>query len=243
MQPLPHGEATWPPRVSEAVHPVFERPSPFGSRRSQVHRAPASSPRAPAPRPRPHADFENPLFGTATLASPSPAAAGAYNPVWSPAPSSLAHGGFRAPPSAPGLLRLGTAPLSSLLPASQQQQPGGNVGGAWPQPAGAPGLPPPPPAATATLLRGASPGQQAPILPTSPAGGTAGGLAGLLGGSGAAAAAALVPGRDRPEEYAFAETLGAVMRGEADAAEALTQYAAICRQQAANLRCGRGLIA
>jgi len=39
-----------------------------------------------------------------------------------------------------------------------------------------------------------------------------------------------------PEDIAFAEVLGALMRGQTSAAEAVQEYAAICRARARELR-------
>lgn len=230
----------------------------------------------------PAGSFDNPLFG-ASLLSPSPQGAGAAaNPVWSPAATGFTGGAS----SAVGLRRLGVLPPSQLGAAAARGAGGAEAedgADASPLLAGAPELQlrgglPPPPAASVSLGGGLLPSQQQqvaqPILPTSPGGTSLGVLPPAVGGAGA--------GRDRPEEQAFAETLGAVscflpasageyhyvlgspagspfgtipgtlpaqlrtlvrlqvMRGEVDAAEAVTQYAAICRQQAANLRCGAG---
>ncbi|KAL4448847.1 hypothetical protein ABPG77_007564 [Micractinium sp. CCAP 211/92] len=56
------------------------------------------------------------------------------------------------------------------------------------------------------------------------------------GSSPASIAAAGLGSRERPEEEEFARVLGAVMHGEADAAEAVREYAAVCRMRAAALR-------
>ena len=52
----------------------------------------------------------------------------------------------------------------------------------------------------------------------------------------AASSAAAAMGRDHPEEGAFADALGRLVRGEADAAETIIAYADICRARAAELR-------
>ncbi|PSC76457.1 nuclear pore complex NUP107 isoform B [Micractinium conductrix] len=59
-------------------------------------------------------------------------------------------------------------------------------------------------------------------------------VAGASPGGGAALAG--FGGRERPEEDEFATVLSAVMRGEAGAAEAVREYAAVCRQRAAALK-------
>jgi hypothetical protein len=56
----------------------------------------------------------------------------------------------------------------------------------------------------------------------------------LASAPGTSAAAAM--GRDRPEESAFADALGRLVRGEADAAETIISYSDICRARAAELR-------
>jgi len=56
----------------------------------------------------------------------------------------------------------------------------------------------------------------------------------LASAPGTSAAAAM--GRDRPEENAFADALGRLVRGETDAAETITSYSDICRARAAELR-------
>ncbi|GAB4820101.1 hypothetical protein N2152v2_007147 [Parachlorella kessleri] len=205
---------------------------------------------------------DNPLFGS--LASPSPAGLGStYNPLWSSPATASAFGaaaGLRAgaPSSVRGMRRLAALPPSQLGAGATRHsnddltldedvdegQPGfSSLAAAAAAEEESPGLagqregslPPPPPTATATLqgpLRTAA--QQQPILPTSATRGS--GAAGAVPSLAAPPPGAVLAARDRPEEQAFAEALGAVMRGELDAAEALTQYAAICRQQASNLR-------
>lgn len=56
----------------------------------------------------------------------------------------------------------------------------------------------------------------------------------LASAPGTSAAAAM--GRDRPEENAFANALGRLVRGETDAAETIISYSDICRARAAELR-------
>lgn len=50
------------------------------------------------------------------------------------------------------------------------------------------------------------------------------------------ASAAAAMGRDRPEEAAFSDALGRLVRGEADAAETISIYADICRARAVELK-------
>ena len=195
------------------------------ARRAGLH--PHCPPTPPAP-PALAGLNTNPLFGGPSLLSPSPPGVGpgAFNPAWSPTLGS----GLPAS-SALGLRRLGALPPSQLGAAAAAGRAGEQDGGdgsppLQPAPELALGagerwheagpLPPPPPAASASLGFGGgrSPRQQQqqqqqqprspPILPTSP-GVPLGGLALPRGGP-----AALVAGRDRPEEQAFAETLGAV---------------------------------
>ena len=50
------------------------------------------------------------------------------------------------------------------------------------------------------------------------------------------ASAAAAMGRDRPEEAAFSDALGRLVRGEAEAAETISTFADICRARAAELK-------
>ena len=121
-------------------------------------------------------------------------------------------GGGAPPGSAVGMRRLGFMSQSQLRNQGggqySQPSPGGDCDEAMDEEDGddAEGQQQPP---AASLAGGASPGA-------------------LASGSSS--------GRERPEEDEFAGVLGAVMRGEADAAEAVREYAAICRQRSAALR-------
>ena len=114
------------------------------------------------------------------------------------------------PVVAPGMLRLGVLPpgISFSLQQEQQQQQQQQ------QAAGHDGTSPLP----------------LPLPPSPP--GAAAGLAGEL----AALPATMPASSAYPEEYEFAEVLGAAMRGELDPAEAVREYAAICHARASAAR-------
>ncbi|EFN51202.1 hypothetical protein CHLNCDRAFT_141164 [Chlorella variabilis] len=116
--------------------------------------------------------------------------------------------GGAPPSSALGFRRLGALPQSQLgRLRAQEPSPGGSDEAMVDgKGEGGEGADQQPPAAS---LAGASPGT-------------------VAGGSGGS--------RERPEEDEFAGVLGAVMRDDEDAAEAVRLYAAICRQRAAALR-------
>ncbi|KAL4422844.1 hypothetical protein ABPG75_009041 [Micractinium tetrahymenae] len=122
-------------------------------------------------------------------------------------PATIGGGGSR---SAVGLRRLGFLPPSALGPGTQQPAP-----------------------ADEARLTGEDIGDwmEDDASEQPPAASLAGN-----GASPAGAAAAGLGSRERPEEEEFARVLGAVMHGEADAAEAVREYAAVCRMRAATLK-------
>ena len=169
-------------------------------------------PRSPALRCLCSDLYNNALFGSGAATSPSQAGEDS-NPMFSPAAvgGGACTGGGAPPGSAVGMRRLGFMPQSQLRNQGtgqyNQTSPGGDSDEAMGEEGGDAAAQQQPPAAS--LAGGASPGA-------------------LASGSSS--------GRERPEEDEFAGVLGAVMRGEADAAEAVREYAAICRQRSAALR-------
>ena len=191
--------------------------------------------------------FGNPLFGR-SLMSPGSGDGPSLNPVFSPA--TAGGGAPTAPPSsAVGLLRLGFMPRPALQPS-----PGSPDDPMEAMEAEGSGLPP----GGSLAVAGASPGggaalagfggrerpeedEFATVLSAGEREG--GGCAGKLGKgcimaalrhAPAAQAAHPVPPRRALQSFPFLDA--AVMRGEAGAAEAVREYAAVCRQRAAALK-------